>query len=182
MLIAGCDPGVTGAVVIIDDTSLQVVAALDLPIVRAGKLAWIDGAVLADWLEEYRPEIAVVELVTYWPGDKHMGNTSSMVRLAGGIEAVLSGVSIPIVHAQPAAWKRRAGLLGRDKTASVVLARSRLAWPKGTLELAKHHNRAEAALLALYGRAPLAPPKPPRRSKPVMKLAAENVPPGSLFG
>jgi crossover junction endodeoxyribonuclease RuvC len=182
MLVAGFDPGVTGAAVVIDDTSLQVLAAIDLPIVRSGKLAWVDGCVLADWLEEWQPEIAVVELVTYWPGDRNMGNTSAMVRLAGGIEAVLSGLSLPFLHAAPSAWKRRAGLLGKGKPESMALARARLSWPHGTAELAKHHNRAEAGLIALFGRAPAAPAKARKRSKIVDQLAAQNLPPGSLFG
>jgi hypothetical protein len=173
---------VTGAAVIIDDTSLQVVAALDLPIIRSRSLAWVDGVILTDWLEAFRPEIAIVELVTYWPGDRAMGNTTAMVRLAGGIESILSSLSIPIVHAQPAAWKKRAGLRGKDKSASLALARSRLSWPQGSAHLAKHHNRAEAGLIALFGRAPAAPPKAPKRSKAVDKLSAENVPPGLLFG
>lgn len=182
MFVLGVDPGATGACVLVDDTSLQVVACLDIPLIRSNKLAWVDGCILADWLEEFRPDQAVVELVTYWPGDKHPAQTAWMVRIVGGIEAVLSGVSIPIAHAQPAAWKRRAGLLGKDKAASLALARARLSWPGGTMQLAKHHNRAEAGLIALYGRAPAAPPKPTKRSKAVDRLAAENVPPGTLFG
>lgn len=196
MLVAGADPGVTGAVVIIDDTSLQVVAALDLPIVRAGKLAWVDGAVLADWLEEYRPEIAVVELVHTWAGNESTeqsarqrgiaAKVAMLCRLAGGIETVLTGVSLPFVHVTTTAWLRRAGIppgLTRPERLSrcVSLAGARLSWPKGTLSLAKHHDRAAAALIALFGRAPAAPPKPPRRSKIVNQLAAENVPPGELF-
>lgn len=197
MLVAGFDPGVTGAAVVIDDASLQVVAALDLPVIRAGKLAWVDGCVLADWLEQYRPEIAVVELVHTWSGNEDTeksarqrgmaSRVAKMCRIAGGIEAVLSGLSIPIVHSQAAAWMRRAGIpsgLSRDERLSrmVPLAGARLSWPQGTMNLVKHRDRAAASLIALFGRAPAAPPKAPKRSKLVDKLAAENVPPGGLFG
>jgi len=40
---------------------------------------------------------------------------------------------------------------GTDQKARSVLAASRL-WPALDLSLKKHHNRAEAALIAEYGR------------------------------
>lgn len=182
MFTLGVDPGCTGALVLVDVDALRVLRLLDIPLIRDKKLAWVDGAIVIDWLEECRPEIAVVERVHYWSYDKHPSATSYMVRIAGGIEACLSVLSIPIVHVEPSAWKRRAGLIGKDKTASLALAKARLSWPAGTMRLEKHKDRAEAALVALYGRTPQAPPKAPKRSKAVDKLAAENVPPGPLFG
>jgi crossover junction endodeoxyribonuclease RuvC len=182
MMICGVDPGVTGAAVVLDDASLQVVAVLELPLVRLKALAWIDGGTLRDWLIEWGPELCVIEHVGYWPGDARKNNTAAMIRIAGGVEAIVTLCGIPLVHAAPAAWKRRAGLLGRDKTFSLSLAKSRLAWPGGTLRLERHHNRAEAALIALYGRAAAAPPKPVKRSKVVLRKMAEDVPLGPLFG
>lgn len=181
MLIAGIDPGVNGAAAIVDHDALRVLDVIDLPVIRNNKLTWVDGAILVDWLEQYRPDLAVVERVHYWPGDKWPSRTAEMERIAGGIEACLSVISCPIHHAHTFAWKKRAGL-GTDKANSLALAKARLSWPEGGLRLASHHNRAEAALLALFGRAPPAPPKAPKRSKAVNRLAAENVPPGPLFG
>lgn len=185
MLVLGCDPGVTGCCALVDVDACRVLDILDMPIIRAGKLAWIDGAVLGDWLEPLRPDLAVVELVNYWRGDPHPGRTAEMCRLAGGLEAVLSALSIPICHATPSAWKRRAGLIGKPKDAALPLASARLQWPAGALRLAKHHNRADSGLLALYGRAPPpAAPKPPKRSKAVdnATAAAMAAPVMPLFG
>ena len=178
MILCGVDVGVTGAAVILDDTSLQVLAVLDLPVVRSKSLAWIDGAELSAWLRHWRPEIAVLELVTYWPGDSRKSNTVAMVRVSGGVEAILTAEGVPIVHCGPAAWKRRAGLIGRGKADSLSLARSRLAWPGGGLRLEKHEHRAEAALIALYGRAAAAPVRAAKRAKVVK---AQNPEPGPLF-
>jgi crossover junction endodeoxyribonuclease RuvC len=182
MLTLGFDPGTTGAIVLVDVDALRVLRVLDVPLIRDKKLTWVDGAIVTDWLQEFRPEIAVLERVHYWPQDKHPAQTTYMVRIAGGVEACLSTLAIPIVHVEPSAWKRRAGLIGKDKTASLALAKARLSWPAGTMRLAKHEHRAEAALVALFGRIPQAPAKAPKRSKAVDKLAAENVPPGPLFG
>lgn len=182
MLALGIDPGVTGAAALVDTEALRVLDVIDLPLIRAGKLAWLDGAVFGDWLERMRPDLAVLELVHSFPGDTRPSNTALMTRIAGGVEAMLSSLSIPVAHAVASAWKRRAGLLGKGKEASLALAAARLSWPEGALRLAKHHGRAEAALIALCGRAPEAPPKPPRRSKAVMDAAAACAPPGLLFG
>ena len=182
MIVCGVDPGVTGAAVVLDDASLQVLDVLDLPVVRSEALAWIDGEQLNDWLHVRQPELCVIEHVCFWAGDARKNNTAAMIRIAGGVEAIVTLCGIPLVHAAPAAWKRRAGLLGRDKTFSLSLAKSRLAWPGGTLRLEKHEHRAEAALIALYGRAAAAPPKPVKRSKVVLQKMAEDVPLGPLFG
>jgi crossover junction endodeoxyribonuclease RuvC len=49
----------------------------------------------------------------------------------------------------PGVWKRHAGLIGKEKDASRELA-ARL-YPQATLNLKKHHGRADALLLARYG-------------------------------
>lgn len=50
----------------------------------------------------------------------------------------------------PITWKRAMGLGGKDKKASLQMARS--LWPRAPLTRAGDHNRAEALLLAEYAR------------------------------
>jgi hypothetical protein len=179
MLVLGVDPGVQGSLALVDVDALRVLDVIDLPLIRAGKLAWVDGAVLGDWLDQLRPDLAVVELVHSYAGDPRPSNTALMCRLAGGVEAILSAFA---VHAQASAWKRRAGLLKKDKAASLALASARLSWPPGALRLARDHNKAEAGLLALFGRPPApSAPKPPKRPKAVWDACAATMP-GPLFG
>jgi hypothetical protein len=165
LIIAGIDPGVAGAAVLVDDERLAVLATLDLPVIRSGTLAWLDGGGLRDWLEHWRPAIVVLEQVAWKRGDESKANVAALIRVAGGIEAVVSLCGLPLVHVMPGVWKRRAGLSGRDKPAAIALARSRLVWPEGTMALAKHHNRADASLIALFGRAPAAAVQPQRRTR-----------------
>jgi crossover junction endodeoxyribonuclease RuvC len=183
MLVAGIDPGKHGAAAVVDTEALRVLDVMDLPVMQSGAIAWVDGAVLGDWLEEWNPEQAIVEHVGVWAGDTPgmFGRIAMMCRIAGGIETMLSSLSIPIVHASPQAWKKRAGLSKQGKEQSLALAKARLSWPAGTMYLAKHEGRAEAALIALYGRAPQAPARAPKRSKIVDQALAENVPAGPLF-
>lgn len=197
MLVCGIDPGVTGAAVIIDDVACVVVAVLDMPVIRSGKVAWVDGCILSDWLEETRPELAILELVSAWAGplnegtaiqqQQRMTRIATLCRLAGGIEAVLSGLSIPFLHVSPASWLRRAGIpagLTRAQRLERIppLAAARLSWPQGTMALVKHQDRGAAGLIALYGRVPVRTAVPKvKRSKIVDRLAAARFPPGSLF-
>lgn len=181
MFVLGCDPGVEGALVLIDDRALQVIDFLDMPTVPHASFHMVDGFALSRWLGQISFDVAIIELVGAMP---EWGKPACMNfgRLAGGAETLLLTTGRALVHATPVAWKRRAGLLKKPKDASLAVARARLAWPEGTLYLAKHHGRAEAALIALFGRAPPTPPKAPKRSKAVERHAAENVPPGLLFG
>ncbi len=186
MLVLGVDPGVTGALVLVDDVALQVIDLFDIPLITDGAMSWVDGALVGDWLDSRKIDIAVIERVQYWAQDKAPGRTSVMVGIARGMATMLSASAIPSLLCTPKSWKQRAGLT-RDtvdpKVAAVAMARAKLRWPDGGLSsVAKHHNRADAALIALYGRAPPVPLKAPRRSKAVDRRAAENVPPGLLFG
>jgi crossover junction endodeoxyribonuclease RuvC len=165
VILAGIDPGVSGAAVIVDDVSLTVLAVLDLPVVRSKSLAWVDGEALWLWLQAHGPQMAIIEQVGYWPGDATKRNTIAVVRVSGGVEAILCGLRIPFEHVMPGTWKRRAGLIGRGKAFSVSLAKSRLAWPLRNVG----EHQAEAALVALYGRAAAAPAKPVKRAAKVVK-------------
>jgi hypothetical protein len=60
---------------------------------------------------------------------------------------------MPIHPVQPRVWKAHYGLKS-DKAASLTTARA--LYPSAPLNLAKHHNRAEAVLLAHYGRTVIA--------------------------
>jgi len=74
-------------------------------------------------------------------------------RCFGQIEGLLAGFGIPYENVAPRRWKRAMvrDVEGTDQKARSVLAASRL-WPALDLSLKKHHNRAEAALIAEYGR------------------------------
>ena len=105
--MCGIDPGVTGALVLVDEAALQVVDWLDMPVIRAAKTTWSDGAILGDWLEDHRPQRALVELIHFWPGMPNASGAAVLCRVAGGVETMLSSLNIPFEHVQPAAWQRR---------------------------------------------------------------------------
>jgi len=87
----------------------------------------------------------VIESVFVRPG-QGMSSTGKFMRATGCIETVVDLLLYPYEFVTPQKWKKHHGLIGKDKKASLELARSK--WPTAPLKLVKHHGRAEALLMA----------------------------------
>lgn len=150
-LVVGIDPGLSGALAILDCRAGALVKLVDLPVCRTpGKLAWIDGWMFDQLLSEtleIRKAIAVVELVSAMPKQGVASSFAFGVSF-GSILSVLQAWEIPIHLVKPGTWKRELQLAGKDKKAS--LYKARLLYPAADLRLEKHHNRAEALLMAYW--------------------------------
>lgn len=152
----GIDPGVTGAAAVwIPSQGLVFVG--DLPHVRrkSGKLmaCMVDPKGVADLilgaLSLYDVEVAVVELIHTMPrqGVVTMGR---MMESYGVIQGVLAGSEVETHLVRPQEWKP-AYRLHADKAESLAFARRQFPDWHASFKRVKDHNRAEAALLALYG-------------------------------
>lgn len=147
MIVLGIDPGIIGGWAIVDNGKL--ISAGELPVAGEGAQRMVSAPLLRSVLA-FRPDQAVVERVAAMPGQ----GVSSMFRFGravGIVEGVIGGASIPVLHVQPAVWKRHFGL-GPDKEA----ARQRAieTWPEMAdllFSRKKDHGAAEAALIALWG-------------------------------
>jgi crossover junction endodeoxyribonuclease RuvC len=148
--IIGIDPGLSGGVAVLDRSG-ELVTVADLPFVHDKSLAWVDGGdlqvVLLNALKG-RPARAYVERVSAMPGQGVASSFQFGCGL-GSILSVLQAMLISMALVTPAVWKRSYGL-GKDKRAS--LDKARLMWPRADLRLIKHEGRAEALLIAEYGR------------------------------
>lgn len=153
MLVAGIDPGLSGAVAILDGTRLLTV--FDIPTVEEahgkGTRARIAPALFQDELiGDVRISVAFVEHVNSSP---QMGVTSAFRfgEAFGAILAVLqcSGVRTELVR--PQTWKKALGL---NNDGEVSRARAIELWPDQSAFFKRKmdHNRAEAALIAEWGR------------------------------
>lgn len=146
--VAAFDPGLSGGGAMLDREGL--LACFDLPTIGEGAQRRIDAANLADLLREYGPyAFAIVEQVGARPGQ----GVASMFRFGqayGTVLGVIGALTIPVHHVSPAKWKKALGL-NSDGEAS--RARAIETWPTHAEMFARKrdHNRAEAALLALYG-------------------------------
>lgn len=149
-LILGVDPGKTGAFAVIDAHSGDLIAVEDMPIIGKHVNSAQVAVLLREWatLGDLR---VVLEDVHSMPGNGHAG-AFSFGRSKGVVEGCVASSGLPIVLVSPAKWKRDVGLRA-DKDAARQLATN--TWPtwSSCFALKKHDGRAEAALLALYGRA-----------------------------
>jgi hypothetical protein len=148
ILTLGCDPGITGAYAILDEAG-ALIAVEDLPVIRDGKLGWIDADAFTSRLIEIRGgnELhATCERVHAMPGNGSQAAFSQGATL-GSILAALQVVRARIALVTPASWKKAMGL-SADKSAS--LDKARLLFPTADLDRKKDHNRAESILIASF--------------------------------
>jgi len=153
MIIAGIDPGKTGALAITyPDGAVQV---FDVPTIK------LRGKEVPGWMDWQRSwsgafdfagvNLIVIEDVSARPGQ---GVTSMFTfgRTLGFVHAlaVASGASVQTVS--PAVWKAKLGLLNSSKGARREKATSLYPRSVGLLGRVKDDGRAEAILLAHYGR------------------------------
>lgn len=161
MLTIGIDPGLTGAIAVLDHYS-AVRAIRDIPtmpIAEAGPKATvkteIDVRTLYVLLRELVPadETAIIVMEHATSVGAKLGEQAklSLAATKASIMAVLRLQGHDVQRVHPTSWKKHFRLTS-DKNAALDLARSMyLGLPE--IKLQKHHNRAEALLLARFGQA-----------------------------
>lgn len=151
MIVAGIDPGKTGAMAILYPDDLVLVYRV--PIVKAPKEtpAWSEWA--RTWCAPlaFGIDMVVIEQIGARPGQ---GVTSMFTfgRTLGFAHALAAAAGAPVHFVTPTAWKGRLGLLKADKSASREKARTLLPRLAPDIARVKDDGVAEAALLAYYGR------------------------------
>lgn len=148
--IIGIDPGLSGALAVVDSAG-KLLEAFSMPsktkiVARVQKRAY-DAAALLELVlamkAKYNIVCAAVERVAASP---QMGVSSafSFGHGYGLIRGILEATDIKVILVEPTVWKRRAGLAGRDKKASVAKALAVFKVPF------KKEGQAEAALIAWH--------------------------------
>lgn len=163
MRIVGIDPGLSGALALIDERH-RFVDCEDIPTMARGKTKKqkVNAAALGNILREWEPNLVVLELVTGAIGKpghicphcgmrKNVGAASgfNFGHTAGAIEGAIAVLGIPYELLAPVVWKRHFQLVGQDKEAS--RAKAIELWPDAPLIRKKDHARAEALLIARSG-------------------------------
>ena len=108
----------------------------------------VDAATLTQRFAQFRPDLAVVELVASRPGQ----GVASVFKFGCGfgiVRGVIAASGVPLHLVSPGKWKRHFGL-DADKEKGRALA-LRL-WPSRSdlFGRRRDHGRSEAALLARY--------------------------------
>ncbi|MBM0204061.1 crossover junction endodeoxyribonuclease RuvC [Micromonospora sp. STR1s_5] len=151
MRIAGIDPGIKGAIAVIERATGQLVAVMDMPTIQYAmsdgrKRRKVDSETLRDFVHAYRPELICVEQVTpYKQGRTSAFNFGWSAAVATTV-AELSGAAV--MQVPPNMWKPRMGL-NSDKDGSRALA-TELEGSDINWDRKRDDGRAEAFLLAIY--------------------------------
>ncbi len=152
MIAVGIDPGLTGAVALVDSRGSCAVFELPtIPIPGGGLVKRrIDAASLARQMRNFCPvgepvRVAVEAVHTIGSRNNAVQTQGSLMRTLGAIEAVLEVLRLPFQPVEPQVWKGFYGL-GAEKRASVQKALT--LYPSAPIGLVKDHNKAEAVLIA----------------------------------
>jgi crossover junction endodeoxyribonuclease RuvC len=152
-IYVGIDPGgVSGglAAISVADGGPRLLDAIDVPLSGSGARQRVDVLGVRSWLLTHRPVHCFIERAGSRPG-QGSSSTFKYARATGALEATVTCLEIPMTIVEPATWKRYFGLKGPDKELSRQRALQLLPAAHRFLALRKHHGRAEAALIALYG-------------------------------
>lgn len=145
--VVGIDPGLTGAMVLLNAEG-QIVAFSDMPVFTIDGKNRVNVHGVGTLLSQYNADgaRAVIEQVGAMPGQ----GVSSMFNFgfaAGAVHGAVGAIGMPLQTVTPQKWKKYFGL-SKDKDAARQLATRK--WPDGPFSRKKDAGRAEAALIALY--------------------------------
>ena len=153
MLIFGIDPGVSGAISVLENK--KVIEVFDMPTMIDGKKnkKQVNGAqvtnIIKERLNKNQEIIVVVEHVNAMPGQ----GVTSMFNFGqsfGVIKGICSALSIPIYFVRPMKWKKYFNLIKTNKDASRTKVIEVYPEISSKLSRKKDSNKADAILIARY--------------------------------
>lgn len=150
MIIAGIDPGKTGAMVHLFPNDDVLVFRVPL-MVQNGKETPSEAEWARTWGCTEAADMYVIERVGSMPG-QGVSSTFKFGNTFGFVKALAYMQARPTHLVTPSVWKGKMGLLKSDKNAARELARRMLPKLAPYITRVKDDGVAEAALLALYGR------------------------------
>ena len=155
MIIFGIDPGVSGAISILENK--KVIEVFDMPTMIDGKKnkKQVNGSQVTNIIKERlnkdkdKEIIVVVEHVNAMPGQ----GVTSMFNFGqsfGVIKGICSALSLPIYFVRPTKWKKHFNLIKTNKDASRTKVIQTYPEISSKLSKKKDSNKADAILIARY--------------------------------
>ena len=153
MIIFGIDPGVSGAICVLENK--KVIEIFDMPTMIDGKKnkRQINGSqvtnIIKERLNDGKEIIVVVEHVNAMPGQ----GVTSMFNFGqsfGIIKGICAALSLPIHFVRPTKWKKHFKLIKTNKDASRTKVIQTYPEISSKLSKKKDSNKADAILIARY--------------------------------
>ena len=153
MKIIGIDPGLSGAIAILDNA--KVLNIFDIPVMSEGKKnkRQLNSALLVSLLKENiknNEEVTVVvEQVNAMPGQ---GVTSmfNFGQTFGAIKGICAALGLPIFFVRPSKWKKHFELINSSKDSSRTKVIEMYPNLCNQLSKKKDVNKSEAILIARF--------------------------------
>ncbi len=153
MKVLGIDPGLSGAIAILEDN--KVISLFDMPVMSEGKKnkRQLNSAQLVNIIKQNTSnddEIAVVvEQVNAMPGQ---GVTSmfNFGQTFGAIKGVCAALELPIFFVRPSKWKKHFELINSSKDASRTKVIEMYPSLSNQLSKKKDVNKSDAVLIARF--------------------------------
>ena len=155
MKIIGIDPGLSGAIAILENN--KVISIFEMPVMSEGKKnkRQLNSAqlvkLLKDNISENEDVSVIVEQVNAMPGQ---GVTSmfNFGQTFGAIKGVCAALGLPIFFVRPSKWKKHFELINSSKDASRTKVIEMYPAISPRLTKKKDVNKADAILIARYFR------------------------------
>ena len=153
MIIIGIDPGVSGAISVLENK--KVIEVFDMPTMIDGKKnkKQVNGAYVTNIIKEStdgeKEIVVVVEHVNAMPGQ----GVTSMFNFGqsfGVIKGICSALGLPIYFVRPTKWKKHFNLIKTHKDASRTKVIQVYPEISSKLSRKKDSNKADAILIARY--------------------------------
>ena len=153
MKIIGIDPGLSGAIAVLENN--QVLNIFEIPVMSEGKKnkKQLNSALLVNLLKENinkEEEVAVVvEQVNAMPGQ---GVTSmfNFGQTFGALKGICAALELPIFFVRPSKWKKHFELINSSKDASRTKAIEMYPKLSNHLSKKKDVNKSDAILIARF--------------------------------
>ena len=153
MKIIGIDPGLSGAIAIIENNT--VLGIFDMPVMAEGKKnkRQLNSAQLVNIIKEYVKKeeeiVVVVEQVNAMPGQ---GVTSmfNFGQTFGAIKGISATLKLPIFFVRPSKWKKHFELINSSKDASRTKVIEMYPSFAEKLSKKKDVNKSDAILIARF--------------------------------
>ena len=153
MIIIGIDPGISGAISVVENK--KILEVYDTPTMIDGKKnkRQINSAQVSSIIKERlntgKEVVVVVEHVNAMPGQ----GVTSMFNFGqsfGVIKGICAALNLPIYFIRPTKWKKHFNLIRTNKDASRTKVIEVYPEISSKLQRKKDSNRADAILIALY--------------------------------
>ena len=153
MRIFGIDPGLSGAIAILEEK--KIVDVVDLPTMSDGKKnkKQLNSAQLSQYISsniiDINKTVVVVEQVNAMPGQ---GVTSmfNFGQTFGAIKGICAALGLPIFFVRPSKWKKHFELINSSKDSSRTKAIEMYPSLSNDLAKKKDVNKSDAILIARF--------------------------------